>query len=199
MKPHEKKGCQQVCTTPTFISFDGEWKTRIHLPSLVKGGHLASPLFVLFYAAPCSASALSLSRPSGSPSIPKLAGVKGGDSTFPKWREIQIDQRSVRRGLKSNETITEERRNEAAEGARTAAAPPVVHGFTSEPEGKTLLKRHCIYTKYSGGVVEGIYRGSSYLLGQRFSTCFVLKFALQKVVRNKRDGVHFSKQSTQTL
>ena len=42
-------------------------------------------------------------------------------------------------------------------------------------------------------------QGSSYLLGQRFRACFVLKFALQRGEGEKRDGVQISKQSTQNL
>ena len=39
-------------------------------------------------------------------------------------------------------------------------------------------------------------QGSSYLLGQRFCACFVLKLALQRGEGEKREGVQISKQRT---
>ena len=38
------------------------------------------------------------------------------------------------------------------------------------------------------------YRGSSYLLGQRFSACFVLKFALHSGMGEKREGVQMTQE-----
>ena len=44
-----------------------------------------------------------------------------------------------------------------------------------------------------------IVQGWSYLLGQWFSACFVLKFANQREEGERREWVHISKQSTQNL
>ena len=39
----------------------------------------------------------------------------------------------------------------------------------------------------------------SYLLGQKFSACFALKFMFQRAELVKKEGMQISKQSTQSL
>ena len=42
-------------------------------------------------------------------------------------------------------------------------------------------------------------QGSSYLLGQRYCACFVLKIALRRGEGEKSEGVQINKQSTRTF
>ena len=66
-------------------------------------------------------------------------------------------------------------------------------------EGATNSSWH--FTRVDNGPdsVAANVQGSSYFLGQRFSACFVLKFALQREEGEKREGVQISKQSTRNL
>ena len=63
---------------------------------------------------------------------------------------------------------------------------------------RSLVKQY-LNLCYNLGSNQGLVQGSRYLLGQRFSVCFVLKLAPQRGKGEKREGVQISKQTTQPL